>query len=277
MAKDRYWNMWAIANDGTILWQITGKEMKVDLGHFPAIGDIDGDGLDEVFITNTLIDSDGTILWQIPDICAHHDAAYILENVPERRIVTVADKLRLITPDGQIVWEKDGGHLQYVHVGRFSTDSGYGPYQFLVQDYVPGAANYHEGCKGYNAQANSQRATLFDWYGNQIWSEETPDRPLFRAINWLGHCDSILRDGCNGKLDILDIHGNVIDTVAFVRPDGKPVEKELNCCAADILGDSRDELILFDETTVNIYTNTAVYNPRRLHNGLSLYQSPITR
>lgn len=264
LAKDRYWNMWAIANDGTVLWHVSKEGLKADLGHWPAVGDIDGDGLDEVFITNTLIDSDGTILWQIPGVCGHHDGAYILDDLPERRIVTIADKLRMITPDGKVLWEKDGGHLQVLNVGRFSTDPKYGPRQFLVQDHVPGAANYHDGIDLTNkGVACGQRATIYDWYGNKIWSEETSDRPGFGVMDWNGEHDSILRQTGSGIIEIMDIHGCVIETISFTAPEGGLCGGWVYWYPADILGDSRDELILFNDSTMNIHMNTTLHNTRR--------------
>ncbi len=279
LVKDRYWNLWALSNDGEILWKITDKDLSADtgnysaLGHFPAVGDIDGDGLDEVFLTNALIDSDGTILWKIPGAYGHHDAAYILDDLPERRIVAVGDKLRMVSQDGKVLWERDGGHLQRLYVGRFSRDLKDGPYQFLTLDWAPCAANFEEGIPVLNGGLSvGQRASLFNWYGDRIWSEETDDRPVYGPINWTGDRDSIMRSIGGGDAIIMDSQGRVIDTIRFEAKEKTADKMVTGYCKnkryyiADILGDSREELIIFDESTFNIHMNTEACSLRCHYN-----------
>lgn len=278
LAKDRYWNIWAISNEGRILWTVSDKDLKVGLGHGAAVGDIDGDGLDEVFLTNTLIDSDGTILWQIPDVHGHHDTAYILDNLPEPRIIAGGDKIRMITPDGKVLWEKDGGHLQNVYVGRFSSESKHGPYQFWVRDIAPNGANYDEGCKIFEngTETGGQRLTIYDWYGNQLYSEKSAEESYAMTIHWNGDNDNLLRFSMDGLMEIIDVYGSVIDTINYPVPDGKPRSELYWPYVADILGDSRDEIIVFGGSNISIYMNTTTNNIRSNYN-YCRYQLPVCR
>lgn len=279
LVKDRYWNIWALDNDGQSLWHITDKQLKTGLGHYPAVGDVDGDGLDEVFLTDTLINSDGSILWRIPNVPNHHhDSAYIIDTIPEPRIVSGGDQVRMIKPDGEVVWAKDGGHLQVVFPGKFSTDPKHGPYQFLVWDQCPNAANYQDGCDllNHGKPAGGQKTVIYDWSGNEIWSRRTENQPGFFAINWTGITDDIAWNLEPGVFRIQDIHGNEIETVRFVGADGAPSGEDCSLYSADLWGDSRDEMILYTNTRVNIFTNTALNNTRRHYNA-SGFNGPILR
>jgi len=278
LIKDRYWNEYALDHKGNILWHLNSKELHTHMGHCPAIGDIDGDGLDEVFISDTLYDHDGSILWKIPTVCCHHDAAYILDDLKEPVIFTIADKMRMITATGEILWEKDGGHLQTAHVGRLFADEKYGPYQFLIQDQVPQATDYHTGCRMLeDGTAKGQRTTLFDFYGNELWSEVTEDRPTYYIINWKGKYDCVLRIPRSGLVEIQDLINNTVEILEFETWDGTPFHDWwFDCYAADILGDPRDELIMYCSDTVNIFMNTEAYNMKR-HYNYSGYQPAVTR
>ena len=59
VVKDRYWNLWGLSHAGEVMWHWEGSP-----GHFPAIGDIDGDGRDEVFVGFALIDDDGRPIFE---------------------------------------------------------------------------------------------------------------------------------------------------------------------------------------------------------------------
>jgi len=269
LVKDRYWNIWALNNEGDILWHITDKQLKTGLGHYPAVGDVDGDGLDEVFLTDALIDSDGTVLWQVPNAAnCHHDAAYIIDTLPEPRIVSGGDQLRMIKPNGEVVWARDGGHIQVVFPAKFSTDPKHGPYQFLVWDQCPNAANYQDGCDllNHGKPAGGQKTIIYDWYGNELWSERTADQPGHYVLNWVGSCDSVVRQMGPGEYRIQDLYGNELETVRFTDADGTPIAANCSHYMADLWGDSRDELILFSDNRVNIFTNTALNSMRRYYN-----------
>lgn len=270
IVKDRYWNMYALNNAGQMLWSVNWKEMGENIGHVAGIGDIDGDGLDEVYVSNTLFDHDGKVLWQIPEFKGHNDVAVILDDIEERRIITCSDKVRCISADGQVLWAFDAGHQQNVLPGKFSSDPKHGPYQFLTRDEMPWARNYDEGCSGiHSMDYTGQKIAMRDWHGNLIWERVEPDG-YYRVCRWTGKGDQLLHsisasESGPSMAVIVDFQGNVIETIQQSGVDGSVIGDRA-LFAADVLGDSRDEVILYGGQYVNIFCNTAPYNQRRHYN-----------
>lgn len=278
LVKDRYWNMWALNNDAEILWHVTAQDLGegfcIGLGHQPAVGDIDGDGLDEVFITNTLFDSDGAVLWRIDGVIGHSDASAILDMLPEKRIIAAGDKTRCISADGRVLWEYDAGHQQNVVPGDFSRNPAHGPRQFLSRDAQPWASTFMEGIEGIHSREvpEGYELVLYDWDGNILWKMNGPVAGVYRTVRWNGIHDSIVqtghRDDETGSVPvtIMDAEQNVIDVLHCVDTEGKPVSGKVCVYTVDLLGDSRDEIVLFNGDIINIYANTAPFNQRRHYN-----------
>jgi hypothetical protein len=100
LVKDRYWNMWGVSHEGKVLWQWTGS-----VGHFPAYGDVDGDGRDEVFVGFALIDHDGKVLFQKDPRGGHQDAAYATRlRDGSWRLLFGNHGVHCLTPDGKELW-----------------------------------------------------------------------------------------------------------------------------------------------------------------------------
>jgi len=264
LVKDRYWNMYALDHEGNVLWHLNKYKHNVFFGHNPALGDIDGDGLDEIFITDTLFDHDGSIIWQIPNIEGHHDAAYILDMLAEPVIITIADKLRMISPAGEIMWEQPGGHLQEAYLGKLYKDPKYGLYQIITIDICPSANDYNEGLGLMNENPKQgQRTTLYDFYGNVIWSEIADKQQMYRVINWCGDHDCILHRINNDMVEIKDL----------VNGTAEIIQKAGAVTIANLVGDIRDELIFTTKGNVCIIMNTDAYNIRRYYNRCEYQQT----
>ncbi len=279
--KDRYWNVWAVNNEGKELWHVTSAQIGADLGHYPGVGDIDGDGLDEVFITNTMFDSDGSVMWKIedgPGRWDHHDSVIFFTDVEQPRIITGSDKIRCLSATGELLWEREGGHWQQVIAGKFSTDPKHGPYQFLGRDRAPEYPNYKvAGENGHRRNIPGQVCTLFDWNGNIIWSMMDPVETFIRRIEWTGGADCIAKaptDAGPGspeakmnldcrQVTITDGTGRVVDILPCA--EGKIVDGG-GMYAADVIGDSRDELISYTGKQVIIYANDRPAYERRHYN-----------
>jgi len=274
LVKDRYWNIWALDHEGNVLWHINKYKDKIYFGHSPVIGDMDGDGFDELFITDTLFDHDGSVAWKISDVKGHQDAGYIINNLPEPILVTIADKLRMINHKGEVLWEVPGGHFQMAYVGRLFTDPQYGPYQILALDHAPITKDYLEGTKIMESGKNlGQRTTLFDFYGNVIWSEET-EHINYRLINWKGDYDCIIRHVDRGLFVIRDLVKGTVESITYDSPQSHTPGSFESYYLANFLGDVRDEIIAYSNNKVNIIMNTDAYNLRR-HYNFSVYQPTL--
>ena len=127
VVKDRYWNMWGVSHEGAVLWHYAGS-----VGHFPAIGDVDGDGRDEVFIGFALIDHDGKVLFQ-RDAGAHHQDAAVVAQLPDGawRLLFGNHGLHCLTVDGTELWHHPLAEAQHIVAGRFRADSAL---QFMAID-----------------------------------------------------------------------------------------------------------------------------------------------
>jgi rhamnogalacturonan endolyase len=119
VVKDRYWNMWGVAHDGKVLWHWAGST-----GHFPAVGDVDGDGRDEVFVGFALIDHDGKVLFSRNPEGAHQDACYFVRPADGKwRLLFGNAGIHCLAVDGKELWRHPLGEAQHVVAGRFRADS----------------------------------------------------------------------------------------------------------------------------------------------------------
>ncbi len=96
------------------------------------VGDLNGDGCDEIFVGYALIDHDGRVLFD-------HHAQYGIDRVyPQfhsdaNAIMQLADGqwrllfgnlgARCLTPDGKTLWQREMNEAQHVLVGRFSEET----------------------------------------------------------------------------------------------------------------------------------------------------------
>lgn len=175
IVKDEYWNMWGIAHDGRVLWRWNGTT-----GHYPAIGDIDNDGHDEVFVGYALVDHDGTVLfehrpsdwpagvdWDDP----HQDAACMVRlQDGSWRLVFGNHGLHCLDVSGHELWYHPLREAQHVVPGHFRTDS---EIQFMVIN------------RGNCDTLEPATLLLYDLDGREFWRRDQPPG------SWAGKCDLI--------------------------------------------------------------------------------------
>lgn len=175
VVKDRYWNMWGVSHEGSVLWQWTGST-----GHFPAVADVDDDGKDEVFVGFALIDDDGRAIFEKDDHGAHQDACDIVRPSDGTwRLLFGNGGIHCLTPDGSQLWHHPLGEAQHVVAGRFRTDS---EMQYAVVDRTPHPSHRRD---------NSAWAVLYlyDLEGKEIWQRRQEKGAWCIATlrtNWLG-------------------------------------------------------------------------------------------
>jgi len=250
VVKDRYWNMWGVSREGKVLWRWEGS-----VGHFPAIGDMDGDGRDEVFVGFALIDHDGKVIFTHDPAGHHQDAAYVVQ-LPDRswRLLFGNGGLHCLTPDGTELWHHPLAEAQHVVAGRFRPDLG--PVQFMALDRGQGRP------AGDRAPA---MLYLYDLDGKELWRREQPEGSWAAAIcglDWSGSGETreilIYARGPEQPAAIYDGHGNVVDALPMqFTPDRSPEDRKTGYYGlhADVWGDGREEALLFGSRGACLWSN----------------------
>ena len=245
VVKDRYWNIWGVARTGEVLWHWEGA-----VGHYPAIGDIDGDGCDEVFLGYALLDHDGRPLFEHPAGDHHQDAAYVVRGIDGAwRLLFGNEGVHCLTPKGKALWEHPLGEAQHVVAGHFL---GNAEVEVAVVD------------RGDRSNAASTATVyLYDLEGRELWRREQPTgswNAAILALRWMGGNTDLLvySRGPAQPAAVLDGTGKVVDLLPIALPSGRPAEDhEMHAYGgrADVWGDGRDEVLLFGEKGCCIWAN----------------------
>ena len=271
VVKDRYWNMWGVSHDGQVLWHYAGS-----VGHYPAVADVDEDGRDEVFVGFALIDHDGKMLFQKDAAGAHQDAAFLVKPPDGRwRLLFGNGGIHCLSREGESLWQHPLGEAQHVIAGRFRPDS---PLQFMVVDRTPVPTHRRDA----NAWAF---LFLYDLDGRELWRRQMQPGEwciATRLIRWLGpdqpDCTliygfSVDQRGPGKPARIYNGQGEVVDELPLqVGPMPGETDFTSDCygMAADVWGDSREEVLLFGSRGFSIYANTRPLEQPSLYN-MTLY------
>jgi len=261
VVKDRYWNMWGVSHEGSVLWHWEGST-----GHWPAIADIDDDGKDEVFIGFALVDHDGTVLFEEDPKGAHQDATYIVRAPDGKwRLAFGNGGIHCLNPDGSKRWSRAMGEAQHVLAGRFRAES---PLDFVVVDRTPEPTHHRDE----NAWAILY---LYDADGNEVWHRPQAKGAWAIAtveIDWFGQGAPlgvlVYGRGLGQPAVIYDGEGEIVETLPLEPSASWKDEKPAWSygLAADVWGDSRQEAILFGSRGACIYANTRVLETPTLYN-----------
>jgi len=266
LVKDRYWNMWGVLHAGEVLWKWTGST-----GHFPAYGDFDGDGRDEVFVGFALIDHDGKVLFEKDPAGAHQDAAFAVQlRDGSWRLLFGNHGIHCLAVDGTELWQHPLAEAQHVVAGRFRSDS---EVQFMVIDRGQGRA------EGGRAPATLY---LYDLDGRELWKRVQPEGSCFAAavpIDWSGHGEPhqvlVYNRGGTGEsvppaplqpAAIYDGEGNIVDEVFPAYANEADRTSQYYCSRADVWGDGRQEVLFFGGRGASIHANARLRALPTLYN-----------
>lgn len=233
LIKDRYNKMWAFDSNLDFLWTY---DARVSSGHFAFTKDVNGDGREEMFVGYDLVSADGKMIWSLPVETDHTDEIVIGKIDPERdELIVIAsgsEGFMLADLQGNILVKEIIGHAQRISVGNYRPE-------------LPGL----EICVS-TYWGNQGIIYLYDCHGKLLWSEERiVNGNIITPVNWTGNGqDLILLNGTIEQGGLID--GQQRQVVRF-PDDGHPV-----LCAEvmDLTGDCRDELVLWDEKQMYIYT-----------------------
>ena len=208
--------------------------------YIPSVGDIDLDGRDEVNGGYYLLDHDGTALWE-KDWAPNMDSVSITE-WDEGRI-------RAIGSGGGHVWDTEGNivlalgedlvpHGQEVRIARFLPDEG--P-QMVIR------------WNGHDTDL-----ILVDTTGtvvNRFNVNASPNNTGMEVVYWNGPNESALL--YNGGMLWNPMSGSGIDLPGLPPPDPVGRMAWYHCIPANVCGDTREELVLYNPWDPHIYIYTA--------------------
>jgi hypothetical protein len=245
LLKDRYSGFWLFGPDLNFKWEGRGQT-----GHYPYPIDLDGDGKQEFVIGYALWTSAGKMLWSHDKEMKDHPDAISMGNFtgrdgaePRAYICGSDEGLVVIARDGRIVKHQRIGHTQTQSVGKYRPEMP--GLQIMV-------ANFWR---------NPGIVTLFDPDGEILAQDEmVPGSTHLAPVNWRGDGQEFallsgnIREG--GMID-----GNLRRVVMF-PDDGHP---DLAYHVANVTGDERDEVILWDQKRVWIYTQDKPFTGSRMY------------
>jgi len=245
LLKDRYRFFWTYDANLKPLWSGGGR-----LGHFPYAWDTDGDGKDEVFIGYAMWTPEGKQLWTNDVMLNDHADGLIVGNFTadpkaEPRVYAVG------SDEGFVMFDLKGNVLQHQRVGHTQN--------MTVAKLRPDLAGLQIAT--INFWKNPGILTVFDADGNLLTQGEPHHcGSMILPVNWRGDGQEfLLLSGDVKQGGMLD--GKLRRAVMF-PDDGHP---DLAAMVLDVTGDARDEIILWDQNRVWIYTQDRPFAGQKLY------------
>lgn len=245
LVKDRYSHFWVFDNRLKLLWEGSGR-----VGHYPYVADVEGDGRDKIAIGLALWDHTGRQLWSREDVIREHSDGVVIGNFsgdPKQswRMYSCASDEGFVMIDnkGQVLKHIRIGHAQSPTIGKYRPDLP--GLQLMTMTYwkSPGIL------------------TLFDHEGRILdQGEPIHTGSAMLPVNWRGDGEEFILLSGNPR------EGGMMDgrfrRVVMFPDDGHP---ELASTVANVTGDARDEIILWDLDRVWIYTQDRPFTGKRIY------------
>lgn len=245
LLKDRYNSFWILNNDLKVIWSGTGQT-----GHYPYPFDFDGDGKDEFIIGYSRWNPAGKQAWSVDSQMRDHADAISVGNYtgdgrsrPRVYVCGSDEGLVILSEDGKLLKQLRIGHTQTQSVGKYRPDLN--GLQIMT-------ANFWR---------NTGIVTLFDPDGNILAQEELiPGSSHLQPVNWRGDGQEFALLNANVR------EGGMVDgqlrRVVMFPEDGHP---DLAYQVVNVAGDARDEIIVWDQESVWIYTQDRVFEGSQIY------------
>lgn len=245
LVKDRYRDFWVFDNKLKLLWKGQGQT-----GHYPYPYDVDRDGKEEFAIGYAMWSHDGRQLWSRDTEFRDHADGIVMGNFsgdPKAQPMVYACG----SDEGFLLFDREGNLVKHVRIGHAQS---------------PSIAKYRADVEGLqlltvNFWRNPGILSLFDYKGNLLIQEEPihSGSPLL-PVNWRGDGQEFallsgnVREG--GMVD------GLLRRVVMFPDDGHP---DLASYVADLTGDARDEVVLWDQKRVWIYTQDRPFERKKIY------------
>jgi len=243
LVKNRYLDFWIYNNKLELLWKGQGQT-----GHCPYI--FDTGGYDRIMMGYSMWDHTGKLLWSHDtDLKDHADSIAVVNmsgNAKEepRVYATGSDEgFLMFSYDGKIMKHDLVGHAQASSIGKYRMDLP--GLQFMMVDF-----HWNPGVM-----------LLIDADGKILqWAEPIHNGCKMIPVNWRGDGQEFVLLSGDSK------YGGMIDgqfrRVVMFPDDGHP---DLCNFAMDLTGDGRDDVILWDEESVWIYTQDRPFKGEKIY------------
>jgi hypothetical protein len=245
LIKDRYSHFWVFSNTLELLWSGEGQT-----GHYPYPVADAASGRDLLLIGYALWDHAGRRLWSRDEEFRDHADGIVMENLsgnPDAKPRVYAAG----SDEGVVVFDRDGNVLKHVRIGHAQSPA-IGKFRMDVSGLQYATVNFWK---------NPGIVTLFDADGN-ILAQEEPihSGSVMLPVNWRGDGQEFILLSGNSR------EGGMIDgqlrRVVMFPDDGHP---DLTANVLNITGDARDEIVLWDQNRVWIYTQDRPFTGKRLY------------
>jgi hypothetical protein len=245
LVKDRYWNFWIFDRNLKPLWSGQGST-----GHYPFAYAGPKTGRDLLAIGYALWDSNGKQIWSHDHTLQQHADSVFVGNItadvnaPPMVYWCGSDEgILQLDERGVIRRQHRVGHAQTACVGNFRPDSPGLEYAVI------------------NFWRNPGILTLLNSRGDLVQQDEPihSGSPML-PVNWRGDGQEfILLSGNVREGGLID--GNLRRVVMF-PDDGHP---DLCASVMNLTGDARDEVILWNQEEVWIYTQDNAFEGERIY------------